>query len=118
MSKIKAGIIGAAGYTGGELIRILLYHPEVELVFCYSRSQSGKKVSAVHKDLFGDTEMKFSNSISTEIDVLFLGVPHGESSVFLDSNPFPENVKIIDLSNAFRLKANASGFIYGLPELN
>jgi N-acetyl-gamma-glutamyl-phosphate reductase len=115
---IKTGIIGAAGYTGGELVRILLNHPEVEIDFCYSRSQAGKKVSEVHRDLLGDIELKFVNRVNKNIDMLFLAVPHGETSTFLESNPFSPQTKIIDLSNDFRLKKNANGFVYGLPELN
>lgn len=116
--KIKAGIIGAAGYTGGELIRILLNHPKVTIDFCYSRSQNGKFVSDIHTDLCGDTELVFTNEINTNIDVLFLCLPHGEAKQFLEKNSFSPTAKIIDLSNDFRLKNNANDFIYGLPELN
>lgn len=115
---IKAGIIGAAGYTGGELIRILLNHPKVEIDFCFSRSQNGKKISDVHTDLYGDTELVFTNEISSAIDVIFLCLPHGEARPFLEKNNFSPATKIIDLSNDFRLKKDANGFIYGLPELN
>jgi N-acetyl-gamma-glutamyl-phosphate reductase len=118
MNTIKAGIIGAAGYTGGEMIRILLNHPDVEIDFCFSRSQSGKYIYEVHTDLFGETELKFSQHVNKDADVVFLCVPHGQSEVFLKSNPFSEATKVIDLSNAFRLKKNANGFVYGLPELN
>src|SRR3954468_20351132 len=99
MTKIKAGIIGAAGYTGGEMIRILLQHPRVEIDFCYSRSQSGKKVHAVHRDLLGDTNLSFVSEVNKDVDVVFLCVPHGETSVFLESNIFSPTTKIIDLSN-------------------
>lgn len=118
ITKIKAGIIGAAGYTGGELIRILLHHAKVEIDFCFSRSQNGAKISAIHTDLLGDTDLIFTNEINTDIDVLFLCLPHGEAKLFLEKNSFSPTTKIIDLSNDFRLKNNADDFIYGLPELN
>ena len=117
-TKIKAGIIGAAGYTGGELIRILLQHPKVEINFCFSRSQNSEKISAIHTDLLGDTDLIFTNEINKDVDVLFLCLPHGETKPFLEKNTFSPSVKIIDLSNDFRLKDNADDFIYGLPELN
>ncbi|MFN8295189.1 MAG: N-acetyl-gamma-glutamyl-phosphate reductase [Chitinophagales bacterium] len=116
--KIKAGIIGAAGYTGGELVRILLHHPKTEIAFCFSRSHNGEKISAIHSDLLGDTDLIFTNEINKDIDVLFLCLPHGEAKPFLEKNTFSPSVKIIDLSNDFRLKDNADDFIYGLPELN
>ena len=118
INKIKAGIVGAAGYTGGELIRILLHHPKVKIDFCYSRSQQGKLVSDIHTDLFGDTDLGFTNEINQNIDVLFLCLPHGEAKPFLENNSFSPTTKIIDLSNDFRLKKDAADFIYGLPELN
>ena len=104
---IKAGIIGAAGYTGGELIRILLHHPNVEIDFCFSRSQSGKKVFEVHTDVLGDTELEFTDKINTSIDVIFLCLPHGETTHFLEKINFSPTTKVIDLSNDFRLKNNA-----------
>ena len=115
---IKVGIIGAAGYTGGELIRILLQHPKVEIDFCYSRSQFGKKVYEVHNDLFGDTKLVFTNEINNSIDVAFLCLPHGDAKVFLENNSFSPATKIIDLSNDFRLKNDTNDFVYGLSELN
>ncbi len=117
--KIKAGIIGAAGYTGGETIRLLLNHPSVELAFAQSRSQVGKKISDVHTDLAGDTELKFVES-HVDADVVFLCLSHGESKKFLAENPFPAYTKIIDLGNDFRLGDSVAGrnFVYGLPELN
>ncbi|HNM31680.1 MAG TPA: N-acetyl-gamma-glutamyl-phosphate reductase [Chitinophagales bacterium] len=115
---IKVGIIGAAGYTGGELIRILLQHPKVEITFCFSRSQNGKLVSEVHTDLIGDTVLQFTNELNSLADVVFLCLPHGESTAFIATNTFAPTTKIIDLSNDFRLKKNAQEFIYGLPELN
>ena len=120
--KIKAGIIGGAGYTGGELIRLLVNHPMVDMTFIHSRSNAGKPVSSIHQDLLGDTELKFTNELSTEIDVLFLCLGHGESPKFLTENKIPENIKIIDLANDFRLtqssKFGKRNFVYGLPELN
>ncbi len=122
MTKIKAGIVGSAGYTGGELLRVLIYHPEVEIVFANSGSNAGKKVYAVHNDLLGDTELEFSTDFHANIDVLFLCLGHGDARKFLDQNPVDAKVKIIDLSQDYRLRdhqAFASGqFVYGLPELN
>lgn len=115
---IKAAIIGAAGYTGGELIRILLQHPKVEIDFCYSRSQHGKKVYEVHNDLLGDTKLVFTNEINPRVDVAFLCLPHGDAKLFVANNSFSPTTKIIDLSNDFRLKSDENDFIYGLPELN
>lgn len=117
-NKLKAGIIGAAGYTGGEMIRILLQHPHVKIDFCYSRSQAGKKVYEIHRDLLGDIETSFVSHVNKNVDIVFLCVPHGETSVFLDTNPFSPSTKIIDLSNDYRLQRNSHDFIYGLPELN
>ncbi|PTB97460.1 N-acetyl-gamma-glutamyl-phosphate reductase [Marivirga lumbricoides] len=116
---IKAGIIGAAGYTGGELIRILLNHPEVEIAFAVSGSQAGKKISAVHQDLLGETELQFVKEYHSEIDVLFLCAGHGAAKDFLTKNEVSEKVKVIDLSQDFRLGESINGreFVYGLPEL-
>ncbi|HEA29314.1 MAG TPA: N-acetyl-gamma-glutamyl-phosphate reductase, partial [Leeuwenhoekiella sp.] len=119
---IQAGIAGGAGYTAGELIRILLNHSQVELNFVYSTSNAGNLLSDVHQDLLGSTEIRFSDSIKTEIDVLFLCLGHGTSKRFLEENHFTEETIIIDLSNDFRLKQDAEfqgrEFIYGLTELN
>lgn len=115
--KKTAGIIGAAGYTGGELVRLLLFHPHVELTFAYSRSQAGKAISSVHKDLIGDTDLVFTNQISTEVNILFLALPHGQAKTFLAENTFAPETVIIDLSNDFRLHKDAENFVYGLPEL-
>ncbi len=121
---IQTGIIGGAGYTGGELIRLLLHHPQAEIAFVHSNSNTGKPVSSVHKDLLGDTEMLFTDTVSQDIDVLFLCLGHGEARKFLAANPINESVKIIDLSQDFRLKQDDGNifsnrhFIYGLPELN
>ena len=117
--KIKAGIVGGAGYTGGEMLRLLLNHPDVEIDFVLSGSNEGNLVSDVHTDLFGDTDLRFSGTLKQDIDVLFLCVGHGDAKKFLDANPMDKGVKIIDLSQDFRLKAAAgSDWIYGLPEFN
>ena len=101
--KIKAGIIGGAGYTGGELIRLLMHHPDVDISFIHSRSNAGKYISDVHKDLFGDTDLQFTTQLSQDIEVLFLCLGHGESSKFLNEHSFKDAIKIIDLANDFRL---------------
>ncbi|PTX42530.1 N-acetyl-gamma-glutamyl-phosphate reductase [Christiangramia gaetbulicola] len=115
---IEAGIIGGAGYTAGELIRILINHPEVNLNFIFSTSQPGKPIHSIHQDLIGDTEIQFTNKINTEVDVVFLCLGHGNSKKFLAENQFSENTKIIDLSTDFRQKSDDHAFVYGLPELN
>ena len=119
-SKIKVGIVGGAGYTGGELIRILLNHTAVEISFINSKSNADHFVYEVHKDLQGDTEMKFSAALSQKIDVLFLCVGHGDAAMFLSENKIDDKIKIIDLSQDFRLgeSVNKRKFVYGLPELN
>lgn len=114
---IKAGIIGGAGYTGGEVIRLLLNHPNVELSFVQSESQHGKKLYEVHNDCFSATELQFQKELG-EADVIFLCKGHGESKLFLEKNAISNSTKIIDLSQDFRHKDNADGFVYGLPELN
>lgn len=116
--KIKAGIIGGAGYTGGETTRLLLNHPNVELVFVQSRSQAGKALTSVHHDLVGETNLKFSADYNEQVDVLFLCLSHGESKKLLAENIFPSTTRIIDLGNDFRLgeKAGEREFVYGLPE--
>ena len=122
--KIKVGIVGAAGYTGGELIRLLIHHPNVDIVFAHSKSNFGKKIYDVHTDLLGDTEMEFSEHLNLNIDVLFLCHGHGESKKFLQGNEILSSIKIIDLSQDFRndseiLNLNSKiKWIYGLPELN
>ncbi len=126
MGKIKIGIIGGAGYTGGELIRLLIHHPNADLSFIHSRSNAGKQVSVVHPDLFGDTDLAFTNDVVTlekgDLEVLFLCLGHGESARFLAETKIADNVKIIDLANDFRLEGRNSvgsrSFVYGLPELN
>jgi N-acetyl-gamma-glutamyl-phosphate reductase len=117
-NKIRVGIIGGAGYTAGELIRILLYHPAAELRFIQSGSHNGQPVSAVHTDLLGDTDLLFSDVNLDETDVLFLCSGHGKSLGYLSKTVIPPQVKIIDLSHDFRLKREGNDFIYGLPELN
>ncbi|TDN87599.1 N-acetyl-gamma-glutamyl-phosphate reductase [Salegentibacter sp. 24] len=114
---ITAGIIGGAGYTAGELIRILMHHPEVELDFVYSTSQPGKLVAGVHQDLLGETELQFSGDINKNVNVVFLCLGHGNSVKFLAGNTFSEKTKIIDLSTDYRMSGEHS-FVYGLPEFN
>ncbi len=118
VNKIKAGIIGGAGYTGGETIRLLLNHPHAELAFVQSRSQADKSLYEVHTDLLGETSLKFSSEFDKAVDVLFLCLSHGESKKFLTENKFPASTRIIDLGNDFRLgdKAGDREFVYGLPE--
>ncbi len=119
-SKIKVGIVGGAGYTGGELIRILLNHPAVEISFVNSKSNTDHFLYEVHKDLQGDTDMKFSSVLIQKIDVLFLCVGHGAAVKFLGENKIDDKIKIIDLSQDFRLgeTIGKGKFVYGLPELN
>lgn len=120
--KIKAGIIGGAGFTAGELIRILMHHPEVSIDFVYSTSNAGNPVSAVHSDLTGDLDLVFTDKINPEVSVVFLCLGHGNSKLFLEKTTFGSHTKIIDLSNDFRLEKDSNfkdeKFIYGLPELN
>ena len=119
MAKIKTGIIGAAGYTAGELFRILINHPEVEIVFAHSNSNAGNPVHEVHTDLIGDTDLIFTDQLEFDkVDVIFLCMGHGVSKTFLEENKVPDSVKIIDLSTDFRHKAEGNEFVYGLPELN
>jgi N-acetyl-gamma-glutamyl-phosphate reductase len=117
--KVKAGIVGGAGYTGGEMLRLLINHPSVEIVFVHSNSNEGNLISDVHTDLFGDTDLRFTGTLSSEIDVLFLCLGHGDAKKFLDANPIARGIKIIDLSQDFRLKASAANnWVYGMPEIN
>ena len=116
---IKAGIIGGAGYTAGELIRILIHHPEVKIEFINSTSNAGNPVTAVHGGLIGETELVFTDELPLEnIDVLFLCSAQGDSKKFLDASPMPEPVKIVDLSTDYRHAREGNDFVYGLPELN
>lgn len=118
---IQVGIIGGAGYTAGELVRLLLQHPETTINFVYSTSNSGNKIANIHQDLVGSTELIFTNEINENIDVLFLCLGHGNSKKFLEAHTFSVLTKIIDLGNDFRLKVDNTfqrkEFVYGLPEL-
>ncbi|HEY1018758.1 MAG TPA: N-acetyl-gamma-glutamyl-phosphate reductase [Sediminibacterium sp.] len=122
MKQVKAGIVGGAGYTGGEMIRLLINHPGVALSFVHSTSNAGNAVSKIHADLVGETEILFSDTLQNDIDVLFLCVGHGDAKKFLAENSIPATIKVIDLSQDFRLAEKASigdrTFVYGLPELN
>ena len=114
---IKIGILGAAGYTGGELIRILLNHPEAEIVFANSESNAGNLVSDVHEGLIGDTNLCFTDQMPFDkVDVVFFCFGHGKSEAFLKEHTIPDNVKIIDLAQDFRIKGNHD-YVYGLPEI-
>ena len=116
---MRVGVIGSAGYTGGELLRILVNHPEVELVFVNSNSNAGNKIYQVHQDLVGYTEMRFTDELPFDtVDAIILCLGHGDARKFLDSHTVPSQVKIIDLSTDYRHNATADGFVYGLPELN
>ena len=119
---INVGIIGGSGYTAGELIRILMFHPNAKLDFVYSTTNAGKPLSIAHQDILGDIEMNFTDAINPDVDVVFLCLGHGKSIAFLENNIFSDNTKIIDLGNDFRLTKdkdfNGKSFVYGLPELN
>ncbi len=116
---IKAGIIGGAGFTGGELIRILLGHPQVRLCFVQSRSQQGKHIHELHPDLLGETKLTFGAEIDKGVDIVFLCTEHGKSARILEESGLADTVKIIDLSQDFRLGGKGKyHFIYGLPEVN
>lgn len=119
---IKVGIIGGSGYTAGELIRILMFHPNATLDFVYSTTNAGKPLSIAHHDLMGDFEMNFTDQVNPNVNVVFLCLGHGKSKAFLEQNQFSKDTKIIDLGNDFRLTKDAEfdgkQFVYGLPELN
>ena len=116
---IKVGIIGGAGYTAGELIRLLLLHPEVEIKFIHSSSNAGNNITDVHGGLLGETDLVFTDEMPfEEIDLLFFCTAHGDTRKFLDGHAVPDELKIIDLSMDYRIKSNDHDFIYGLPELN
>lgn len=115
MQTVSAGIVGGAGYTGGELLRILLHHPQVQVAWVHSQSQAGKPVYKTHKDLFGETDLTFAAEFDwSAVDVIFLCSGHGESVSFLQKHELPESIRVIDLSTDFRDQSN--GFVYGLPE--
>jgi N-acetyl-gamma-glutamyl-phosphate reductase len=121
-NKIKIGIVGGAGYTGGELLRLLVNHPSAEIVYIHSKSNAGKALHSIHQDLVGSTDLIFSHKLDDNVDVLFLCVGHGDSVKFMEENEIPKHIKIISLSQDFRLKKNSvikgREFIYGLPEIN
>ena len=119
MSKVKAGVIGGAGYTAGELLRILVNHPFAEVVFVNSSSNAGNMISEVHSGLIGETDLIFTSELPfNEVDVLFLCSAHGDSKKFLEASQLPSHIKIVDLSTDYRAKGTDHDFIYGLPELN
>jgi N-acetyl-gamma-glutamyl-phosphate reductase len=116
---IKVGIVGGAGYTAGELIRLLVNHPQVEIVFVNSTSHAGCPITDVHEGLYGDCDLLFSDSVPLDdIDCLFICSGHGQSKIFIESHDIPDKLKIIDLSQDYRLKAEGNDFVYGLPEMN
>lgn len=116
---IKIGIIGGAGYTAGELIRLLLNHPDAEIVFIHSNSHAGHKIAQVHEGLYGETEQTFTDQLDlNSIDVLFFCTAHGDTRKFIESHNIPEELRIVDLSMDYRIKSEEHDFIYGLPELN
>lgn len=116
---IKVGIIGGAGYTAGELLRILIHHPEAEIAFVNSTSNAGNPVSDVHIDLLGETDLVFTDAMPFErADVIFLCMGHGKSLTFMEEHRLPAKLKVVDLSHDFRLKRDGNKFVYGLPELN
>ena len=116
---IRIGILGAAGYTGGELIRLLLNHPEAQIVFANSESNAGNLVTDVHEGLYGDTDLRFTSEMPfDQVDVVFFCFGHGNSEQFLREHTIPANVKIIDLAQDFRLAAPDNNYVYGLPEIN
>src|SRR5574344_351444 len=116
---IKIGILGGAGYTAGELIRLLLNHPNAEINFINSESNAGNLITDVHKGLYGETDLRFTSEMPFEdTDVLFFCFGHGKSEAFLKEHSVPDNVRIIDLAQDFRLAAEGNDFIYGLPEIN
>lgn len=118
MKPIKVGIVGGAGYTAGELIRLLLHHPHAEIKFIHSTSNANRPVSQIHTDLLGDTDLIFSDTFDEDIDVLFLCMGHGASATFLQEHEVKPHIKIIDLSQDFRMASDSHDFVYGLPELN
>ena len=119
MKKINVGILGAAGYTGGELLRLLVNHPEVNIVFANSESNAGNKIYDVHEGFLGDTEMEFTSEMPFDkVDVVFFCFGHGKSEAFLKEHAIPANVKIIDMAQDFRIAAPTHDYVYGLPEIH
>ena len=122
MKQLRAGIIGGAGYTGGEMIRLLINHPAVQIAFVHSTSNAGNAISKIHADLAGETDLLFTDTLQNDIDILFLCVGHGDAKKFLAENKIADAIKVIDLSQDFRLadKSETANrkFVYGLPELN
>ncbi len=119
---IRVGIVGGTGYVAGELLRLLMYHPEAEIAFVYSHSQAGKKVQSIHEDLFMLDNLLFTDTVDPGVDAVFLSLGHGNSTRFLEEHTFSQETKIIDLSNDFRLQADSRWgdrhFVYGLTEKN
>ena len=116
---IKAGIIGGAGYTAGELLRLLVNHPDVEIEWVNSSSNAGNLVTDVHQGLIGEMDLRFiSDTPLDKIDVLFCCTPHGETRKFMDAHELPESLKVVDLSTDYRIEDGTHDFVYGLPELN
>ena len=116
---IKIGIIGGAGYTAGELIRLLINHPDAEIIFVNSKSNAGNKITQVHEGLYGETDLVFTSELPLdEVDLLFFCTAHGDTKNFIESHTLPEKLKIIDLSQDYRIASPSHEFIYGLPELN
>ena len=119
MEKVRIGILGAAGYTGGELIRLLMGHPGAEIVFANSESNAGNAVADVHEGLVGDTDMAFTADMPFDsVDVVFFCFGHGKSAAFINEHPLPTHLRVIDLAQDFRLAAPGNDFVYGLPEIN
>ncbi len=119
MTNIKVGVIGGAGYTAGELLRILVNHPNVDIVFVNSSSNAGNSITEVHSGLIGETDLVFTSELPFEkVDALFLCSAHGDSKKFMDENEVPASLKIIDLSTDYRQKRDDHDFVYGLPEMN
>jgi N-acetyl-gamma-glutamyl-phosphate reductase len=116
---IRVGIVGGAGYTAGELIRLLVNHPEAKIVFVNSTSNAGNPVTDIHEGLYGDCDLTFTDSLPLDkIDCLFICSGHGQSRVFMETHKIPDNLKIVDFSQDYRLMSDSNDFIYGLPELN
>ena len=119
MTRIKVGVVGGAGYTAGELLRILVHHPNVEIAFVHSNSNAGNPITDVHSGLIGETDLVFTSELTfAKVDALFLCSAHGDSKKFMDENNVPAHLKIIDLSTDYREKRTDHDFVYGLPELN